>query len=289
MSYGVSADRPSQEAPACPRHLDRISYVRCQRCGRPACPQCQRQAAVGIQCVDCVAEHARSIPKTRTAFGGAATSGRPVVTFALIGICALLFLLQMVVPGLTAALQYAPLYTSGYAGTIDAEPWRMFTAAFLHSPNFLLHIAFNMYALWILGQSLEPALGRARFLALYLLSALGGSVGVLLLSNPFQPVVGASGAVFGLFGALFVIQQRRGGDVRQILILIAVNGVLGFVVPGIAWQAHLGGLLTGAAVAAVLAYVPRGRMRSALQWSGVGVVTAVLGALTLLGSMLISI
>ncbi|WP_294568696.1 rhomboid family intramembrane serine protease [uncultured Arthrobacter sp.] len=289
MSYGVPAGSPSQEAPVCPRHPDRISYVRCQRCGRPACPECQRQAAVGIQCVDCIAEQARNTPKTTTAFGGAATSGRPVVTFVLIGACVLLFLLQMAVPGLTAALQYAPLYTAGFAGTIDAEPWRMFTAAFLHSPNFLLHIAFNMYALWILGQSLEPALGRARFLALYLLSALGGSVGVLLLSNPFQPVVGASGAVFGLFGALFVIQKKRGGDVRQILILIAVNGVLGFVVPGIAWQAHLGGLLTGAAVAAVLAYVPRGRLRPALQWSGVGAVTALLALLTFLGSVLITV
>ncbi len=164
----------------------------------------------------------------------------------------------------------------------------MFTAAFLHSPNFLLHIAFNMYALWILGQSLEPALGRTRFLVLYLLSALGGSVGVLLLSNPFQSVVGASGAVFGLFGALFVIQRKRGGDVRQLLILIVVNGVLGFVVPGIAWQAHLGGLLTGAAVAAVLAYVPRGRRRPVPQWSGLGAVGVVLTLLTLLGSVLLT-
>ncbi len=289
MSYGVSAGRPSQEAPACPRHLDRVSYVRCQRCGRPACPECQRQAPVGIQCVDCIAEQARNAPKTTTAFGGAVTSGRPVVTVAVIGACVLLFLLQMAVPGLTSALQYAPLYTFGFAGTIEAEPWRMFTAAFLHSTGFLLHIAFNMYALWILGQSLEPALGRVRFLALYLLSALGGSVGVLLLSNPFQAVVGASGAVFGLFGALFVIQQRRGGDVRQILILIVANGVLGFVVPGIAWQAHLGGLLTGAAVAAVLAYAPRGNRRSLLQWGGIAAVAAVLVLLTILGSVLIAV
>ncbi|MHA7140144.1 MULTISPECIES: rhomboid family intramembrane serine protease [unclassified Arthrobacter] len=215
-----------------------------------------------------------------------ARQGKPILTFSIIGICAVLFLLQMVIPGLTGALAYAPLYTSEY---LSPEPWRMLTAAFLHSTGFLLHIAFNMYALWIMGQALEPLLGRTRFLALYLLSAFGGSVAVLLLSNPLQSVVGASGAVFGLFGAMLIVQRRRGGDVRQLVVLIAINGVLGFVVPGISWQAHLGGLLTGTAAAAIIAYAPKGKNRSLIHWGGLAGLAVLLVALTILGSALVQL
>ncbi|WP_323959892.1 rhomboid family intramembrane serine protease [Arthrobacter sp. JZ12] len=192
-----------------------------------------------------------------------------------------LFLAQMTIPGITEMLAYAGVYTSGVT---TPEPWRMITAAFLHSTGFLLHIGFNMYALWIIGQALEPLLGRSRFLALYLIAAFAGSVAVLLLSNPLQPVVGASGAVFGLFGAMLVVQRRRGGDVRQLVVLIAINTVLGFVVPGISWQAHLGGLLAGGAAAAIIAYTPRSRNRSLIQWSGLSVLTLVLVALTFVGA-----
>lgn len=290
MSYGVPApDAGSQEAPVCPRHLDRVSYVRCQRCGRPACAECQRPAAVGFQCVDCVREQAAGAPVRRNAFGGVARGGTPVVTTTLIAICVGVFLLQLVVPGLTRAFSYAPVFTAGAGGVIPAEPWRMLTAAFLHSQGSFLHIAFNMYALYILGKVLEPSMGRARFLALYLVSAVGGSLGVLLLSGPLQYVVGASGAVFGLFGALFIIQRRRGGDVRQIVVLIAINAVIGFVVPGIAWQAHLGGLLAGAACAAVIAYAPKGARQSRLQWLGIGGIVVILGGLTFLGVALLPI
>ncbi|MBG6183611.1 membrane associated rhomboid family serine protease [Arthrobacter sp. CAN_A214] len=239
--------------------------------------------------MDCVREQARNIAATRTAFGGVARAGRPVITFSIIGICVALFLLQLVSPLVTGTLLYAPYYTAGVPGVVEPEPWRMLTAAFLHSPSFLLHIAFNMYALWILGQALEPMLGRTRFLALYLLAAVGGSVGVLLLAGFNQGVVGASGAVFGLFGALFIIQRKTGGDVRQIVVLIAINGVLGFVVQGISWQAHLGGLLTGAVGAAVLAYAPKGPRRAALQWAGLAAVAAVLVLLTFLGVFLLPI
>ena len=211
-------------------------------------------------------------------------TGKPILTYSIIGICVVLFLLQMVTPGLTEALSYAPLYTSQY---LPPEPWRMVTAAFLHSTGFLLHIAFNMYALWIMGQALEPLLGRARFLALYLLSAFGGSVAVLLLSNPLQSVVGASGAVFGLFGAMFIVQRSRGGDVRQLVVLIAINGVLGFVVSGISWQAHLGGLLAGAAAAAIIAYAPKGGNRALIHWGGLAGLAVLLVGMTLLGSTLV--
>lgn len=281
MTYGIPAGQPDQDVPVCPRHPDRVSYVRCQRCGRPACPECQRPAAVGIQCVDCVREAQRNAPVHKTVFGGVARPGRPLVTFSLIGACVVLFLVQVAVPGITDALAYAGIYTSEF---IPPEPWRMITAAFLHSTGFLLHIGFNMYALWIIGQALEPLLGRARFLALYLLAAFGGSVAVLLLTNPLQGVVGASGAVFGLFAAMLIVQRRRGGDVRQLVVLIAINTVLGFVVPGISWQAHLGGLLAGGAAAAIIAYAPHNKRRTQLQWAGLTALALLLVVLTLIGA-----
>ncbi len=257
----------------CPRHPDRESYVRCQRCGRPACPECQRPAAVGVHCVDCVREAARSTPSARTAFGGTLRRGRPVVTLTVIGLCAAVFLLQQASSVVTGDLLFAPVLAA-------PEPWRFLTAAFLHGG--WLHIAFNMYVLFTIGPYLEAAFGRLRFAALYLLSAVGGSVGSLLLASPtstswVQGSVGASGAVFGLFGALVVVQRRLNQRFGQVVVLIAINGAIGFLVPGIAWQAHLGGLVTGAAVGAVIAYAPR-RARTPVQVAGVLAVAAALVA-----------
>lgn len=276
---GVPA-APATAEPVCPRHPDRVSYVRCQRCERPTCPTCQRAAAVGVQCVDCVREQAASIPVARTTFGGRATGGRPLVTQALIGACVLAFVLQSVAGlGITQRFAFAPALA-------QSQPWRFVTSAFLHQTGFLPHILFNMFALYQLGPMLEQQLGRARYLALYLLSAVGGSVGYLVLADPtdasswFGAVVGASGAVFGLFGALIVINRRLGLESRGLIGVIAVNAVIGFV-PGlnIAWQAHLGGLITGALVAAVLVYAPRAR-RSVVQLSGLLGLAVVLVAVS---------
>ncbi|MFD6447538.1 rhomboid family intramembrane serine protease [Promicromonospora sp. NPDC060204] len=278
-----AAEEPTEaEAPVCPRHPDRVAYVRCQRCGRPTCPECQRPAAVGVQCVDCVRETKRAAPRIRTVFGGSATStaanSRPVVTLTIIGICVVSWLLQLVTRGAwTDALWFWP-----WGGVM--EPWRFLTASFLHSTS-PLHILFNMYALWITGQFLEPLLGRARFAVLCLLSAVGGSVGVLLLAgDPFTssawvtPVVGASGMVFGLFGAMLPVMRRLGRSMAQVLVLIAINGVIGFFVPNISWQAHLGGLVTGALVATAYAYAPKER-RALVAWVvpvvGIAVLTAL--------------
>ena len=282
MSYGIPAAEPSAQVPVCPRHPDRPAYVRCQRCGRPACPDCQRAAAVGFQCVDCVNETRRSTPGARTVYGGAVATGRPLATFLIIGLCALVYVLQWVVPndGVYQNLAFATVYASPDFGVF--EPWRALTSAFLHSQGFILHIVLNMYMLWIFGQALEPLLGRVRFLAVYLLSAIGGSVGYLLLTPGYVPgeqvtgVVGASGAIFGLFGAMLVVQRHRGGDTKQLWVLIAVNGVIGFLVPQIAWQAHLGGLVTGALCAAAIAYVPRGPRQGLLQTTGLVLVLALL-------------
>lgn len=252
-----------------------MSYVRCQRCGRPTCPECQRQAAVGIHCVDCVAEAARALPTTRTALGGVRHAGRPVVTITLIGLCVASFVLQLVMPSWTARWLFSPVL--GYY-----EPWRFVTAAFLHSPGQYLHIVFNMVALWFVGPTLETTLGRARYITLYLMSAVGGSVGSVLLASATHSwstaTVGASGAVFGLFGAILVISKRLGGDVRGILVLIGINLALGFVMANIAWQAHVGGLVTGGLLAWAYAYAPVPRRRFVAVAAPVALGVVLLGA-----------
>jgi membrane associated rhomboid family serine protease len=151
---------------------------------------------------------------------------------------------------------YAPVATA-------YEPWRMLTSAFLHSATDPLHLLFNMYSLWVFGRAMENVLGRARFLALYLLAAFGGSVGVLWLSDPTTPVLGASGAIFGLMAAYFVIVRSMGGNTAQMAGIIAINLVYGFLVPGVAWQAHVGGLVVGAAVGLIYSKTRSARAKQA--------------------------
>ncbi|HEX5331506.1 MAG TPA: rhomboid family intramembrane serine protease [Cellulomonas sp.] len=265
--------------PVCPRHPDRISYVRCQRCGRPVCPECQRQAPVGVQCVDCVAEAARNARPTQTALGGRVHGGRPVVTITIVALCVVSYVLQLAVTGWTSRWAFSPA-----AGQV--EPYRFLTTAFLHSPNSIFHILFNMYALWIVGPFLENALGRARYIALYLISAVAGSVGVLLFASPatdawYLGAVGASGAVFGLFGAVLVVLRRLGRNAQSFLMVIGLNLVIGFVVPNIAWQAHVGGLIVGAGLGAAYAYAPTLRRRE------VGIIATVVAAVLVVGLALL--
>ena len=283
---GSGPMNPPAVPPVCPRHPDRESYVRCQRCGRPTCPECQRPAAVGIQCVDCVREAARTSPTARTVFGGRATDGRPVVTLAIIGICAVVYLLQRVDSAVTANFAFMPAL--GWT-----EPWRFLTAAFLHSPSTYFHVLLNMFALWSLGQYLEPMLGRARFAAIYLISGIGGQVAVTLLAGSptiiglqtglddawLTPVVGASGAIFGLFGALLILNRHLGRSSAAMYVVIGINAAFGFLYPNISWQAHLGGFLTGLACAGVVVAF-RGRGKQQLVWAGLGGVVVLLVAVT---------
>ena len=240
MSEQPAPQEYQDAPPVCPRHPDQVSYVRCQRCQRPVCPACQRQAAVGVQCVDCVNEGAKTVRTGRTIFGGTVTDGRPMLTFGIIGVTVLFYVAAMAVPEIRGYLAFN-------AAWARSEPWRFLTVVLTHAG--LMHIGFNMYATYIIGQFLEPALGRARFIALYLLSALGGSVMILLMAGITQPwgrwTVGASGAVFGLFGALLILQRRLGVSNNGLYIILAINAAISFIFPMISWEGHLGGFVVG--------------------------------------------
>ena len=271
---GVAPGPGGEQAPACYRHPGRETYVSCVRCGRYACPDCMRAASVGQQCVDCVGEGARSTRQARTTFGGRPVTGA-VVTWTLLAINVAVFLVAWVRPSIVNNLEmlgYAsysqggPLHVHGVAA---GEWYRLITSAFVVPGAGLsglgfMDILFNMWALVLVGPALEGHLGRVRFLAVYLLSAVGGSVMYYYLASPTVFAAGASGAIFGLFGAWFVVSRRLRLDSRGIVVLIAINLALSFFFSFIAWQAHVGGLLTGALLTAAYAYAPR-RNRAAFQ------------------------
>lgn len=228
----------------CYRHPGREAYVRCQRCERVICPECQVEASVGFLCPECAGGTPTQISAARRRAARLASAGaRPTVSISLIVINAIVWLLQ-VLPNsvVTEQLVFSPL-------SFALEPWRALTAGFAHSPDNFLHLALNMYSLYVFGQVLEPMLGKARFLAMYLISVLGGSAAVMWLSSMVGYTLGASGAVFGLMGAYFVIARKLGAQSGQLFGLIAINLAFGFFMPGISWQAHVGGLAAGCLVA----------------------------------------
>lgn len=229
-----------------------------------------RAASVGFQCPSCVSEGAATVREPRTALGGRVADDTSRVTIALIAVNVAVHVLGMAAGQDALRRDYGNLAgpavlppDPGLLGVAMGEYYRLLTAAFLHAD--LLHLALNMMALAVLGPPLEAALGRSRFLALYVLSALGGSVTAFLLAPPNTLGVGASGAIFGLFGAYYVVARRLGGSTGTIVGLLAVNLVITFAVPFIDWRAHLGGLVVGGVVSAALAYAPPGRSRTALQ------------------------
>ncbi|MFD9094041.1 rhomboid family intramembrane serine protease [Streptomyces collinus] len=283
----------------CFRHPKVESHVRCTRCDRHICPSCMREAAVGHQCVECVKEGARSVRQARTAFGGR-ISAVPLVTYVLIGLNVLAYLAELARPsvvdrfGMLGAglrgtdgahyLWQYPYDSSVHAeGLVGGEWERLLTGAFLHMPPSegigVLHIVMNMASLWTVGRVVETQLGRVRYLALYLLSALGGSVLQLLIA-PDALGVGASGAIFGLGAAYWIMGRRLGYDMQ------AVNrymiGLLLWLVLSAgmtSWQGHLGGLLAGGTVTLAYAYAPRDGRRALIQ---TGVCVALLVVLLVL-------
>jgi membrane associated rhomboid family serine protease len=287
----MSSDTPQAQAPqvpTCYRHPGRETYVSCTRCERPICPDCMHSASVGHQCPECVRDGNRSVRAPRTVLGGR-VAARPTVTLTLVAINVVAYVAELASTDFVDRFEMlGQLKTQfgqvipGY-GVAEGEWYRLITAAFLHVPlnqgTFgLTHILFNMWALWVLGPQLEFALGRLRFIVLYLLSALGGNV-LLFLVDPTQAALGASGAIFGLFAAYFVVGRRVGADTRGIAFLILINLMFTFTFRGISWEGHVGGLITGAVLALAFAYAPRDR-RQMVQLGASALVAAVLVILT---------
>ena len=241
----------------CYRHPDRETGVSCSNCGRPICPDCMTPTSVGMRCPECAAQKT----KVRTVRN---LGSDPQVTYALLIAIVLAFVgsgqFGMGGGGGTALFARGDLRGPLVA---DGEVWRLVTSGFLHAGP--LHLAFNMIALWVLGRDLELVLGRLRYGLLYGVSLLGGSTAVTLLGEPDRPVLGASGAVFGLMGALVIVLRRLRLSPGPALTTIVINVVLTFTIPGLSVLGHLGGLVTGLAVAAALVHGPaRSRPRAGL-------------------------
>jgi membrane associated rhomboid family serine protease len=256
-----AAPDPNYGFAGCYRHPDRLTGVRCVRCNRPICPECQRPASVGFQCPDDVKAGAASMRRGRTVLGATARSDTAYVTWTLIALNVLVYL----VTGLGAGSSLIDNTNTKLFRDWELVPnivgyehdyLRLVTAAFLHLGP--LHIFLNMFALYTVGPALERVMGWWRYLAVYLLSALGGSVAILLMGDVRQPVVGASGAIFGLFAAALVLSRTVGFNTRALVITIAINFVFTFSVPGISKLGHVGGfVLGGLATLALLGWSTR--------------------------------
>lgn len=246
-----------------------------------------RQASVGFQCPSCVSEGAKSTRSGRTAYGGARPADPALTSKVLIGINAAVWILIMVTGQSSSPWvdRLALLPEGGVFrfpdgslhqidGVANGAPWQLLTSMFTHVD--IWHIGFNMLALWFLGPQLEAAIGRARFLALYLLSGLCGSALVYWLSGLHTPTIGASGAIFGLMGGLLLIAIKVKANPSQLLMWIGLNFVITVLGRGfISWQGHLGGFIGGAVIGAVIAYAPK-RQRSRWQGLGIGAIAVLL-------------
>ncbi|MER5469465.1 rhomboid family intramembrane serine protease [Streptomyces sp. NPDC002935] len=284
-------DQGPQDArslPGCYRHPDRETGVRCTRCERPICPECMVSASVGFQCPDCVRSgsgtgHAPAATQPRTLAGGTVAADPRLVTKVLIGLNLAIYLVQISVgDSFTDRFTlFGRAWLSGdIQGVAEGQWYRMLTAMFLHGS--VMHIIFNMVSLWWIGGPLEAALGRARFIALYFISGLAGSALSYLLAAPNQPSLGASGAIFGLFGATAVLMRRLNYDMRPVIALLVINLIFTFS-PGfnIAWQAHVGGLVAGVVVGYAMVHAPRER-RNLVQYGVSALMLVAVVAMTLI-------
>jgi len=277
---------PARSGLACYRHPERPTQISCVRCERPICPDCMRPASVGFQCPTCVMEGQATIRRPRRTTAARVTVARlGPVTVGLIGANLLAFVITVVTAGGQIMANYrSPIFTDFATTPIliaDGQWWRMLTGAFLHYG--LPHLAVNMFSLYILGRDLESYLGSVRYAAVYLLSAIGGSVAVLFFAAPFAYVAGASGAIFGLLGATGVALYQRKANLASLFTILAINVFISFL-PGISLAAHLGGFLAGAAAGAIVVY---GRRRNRLILVGLGGLAVALAILTVLGTTLV--
>jgi membrane associated rhomboid family serine protease len=266
-------------------------------------------AAVGFQCPDCVHQGAKETRQDQGPYGGERSRNPALTTFVLIGINVAVWLaitltggsssplvdrLALTPGGYCAVIGDATHYypnvghaaCSGLAqglwlpgGVSSGQWWQVITSAFTQVE--IMHLGMNMLALWFLGPMLERVFGRVWFLTVYLISAIAGSAAVMWFAEPTVTTLGASGAVFGLIGALLVITVRTGSDLRPVLMWLGINLVFTFVGSGISWQGHLGGLIGGLIASFIIVFAPR-RNRPAIQLVGLAVLTAVaIGAIAL--------
>ncbi|MFE7976991.1 rhomboid family intramembrane serine protease [Streptomyces shenzhenensis] len=290
MDQATGRAQDAQSLPVCYRHPERETGIRCTRCERPICPECMVSASVGFQCPDCVrggsgTGHPPAAAQPRTLAGGTMTADPRLVTKVLIGLNLAFFLVQQAV-GERFTNQFELVGQASYhllgpiEGVAEGQYYRLLTAMFLHGS--FIHILFNMLSLWWIGGPLEAALGRARYLALYFVSGLAGSALSYLLAAPNQPSLGASGAIFGLFGATAVLLRRLNYDMRPVLALLVINLIITFN-PGfnIAWQAHIGGLVAGVVTGYAMVHAPR-KNRALIQYGTCALVLVVVVALTVI-------
>jgi membrane associated rhomboid family serine protease len=269
----------------CYRHPDRETGVSCSSCERPICPDCMTATSVGMRCPEC----ARQRTQVRTA-RSVGIGDQPTLTYVLIGINVLIAL-GSVLSGASATggggIGGSSLLADGAVSRFwidQGEYWRLVTSGFLHTG--LMHLLFNMLALYILGSMVEPAIGHVRFAIVYFVSLLAGSFGALMF-EPVALTAGASGAVFGLMGAAVVIMRNRGINpwASGIGLWLGLNLLITFTIPGISIGGHLGGLVGGAIAALVLAELA-GRVRIS---DGVaGLLAASLGVVSIAGAIAIS-
>lgn len=270
MDQASGSPQEPQDAhglPSCYRHPGRETGIRCTRCERPICTDCMVSASVGFQCPECVRTgsgtgHAPSANQPRTVAGGSVAADPRLLTKILIGLNLAAFLVQLSVGDRFTdqfdliGRAFVPELGS-VEGVAEGQWYRLMTAMFLHGGY--VHIAFNMLSLWWIGGPLEAALGRVRYLALYLLSGLAGSALTYLIAGSNVPSLGASGAIFGLFGATAVLMRRLNYDMRPVIALLVINLIFTFGWPSIAWQAHVGGLVAGVVIGYAMVHAPAER------------------------------
>jgi len=277
--------------PTCYRHPNRPTLVRCVRCNRPICPECMRPASVGFQCPDDAREGRASQRAPRTSVGAkiASTWSSPYATYTLVALNLLVYFVtgaqakSLTNPGGTTFSGFASgLFGDWvlwpYAVAHDHAYYRLLTSAFLHlSP---VHIVANMFTLVIIGPPLERMLGRWRFGAVYLLAALGGGVAVYLFDTNIT--AGASGAIYGLFGAALVLSRKLGLDLNWLVGTIVLNFVFTFSVSGISKLGHIGGFIVGVLATLAIAGWPSHphRLPAKAQVSGLVVLFVALAVAT---------
>lgn len=277
----TNADWRSNPDNFCYRHPKRQSFVLCRRCGRTICGECQVQTPVGVICPD-DAGTAKRTPFGRPSQrrrGSAQRSavmsriigpGSPAITNILVIAITVVSLIGMLFPAVNAALSYGARYSLVLPGYF--QPWRILTMNFVHGG--ILHLLINMFSFWVLGSQLERIMGRGRY-SLVLLSSTAGAALAVALLQPQMVTVGASGVIFGMFGAMVPYAIKARANLTGFLVIVGINLVWGFLVPGVAWQAHVGGMIFGAAVSAMLLLMPKKKVAMGLA-IGVTVLAAVL-------------